>query len=156
MTSLVIYDSQFGNTEKIARAVGLGLDADTKVLSVKDKTINVLNVLNNLNLLIVGSPTQGGRATMSVQKLINSIPAEGLKNVKVAAFDTRFIEKDQNFAIRLLIKTIGYAADKISRALVEKGGQQSVPPEAFFVTGKEGPLKDGELERAAEWAKKLL
>jgi hypothetical protein len=30
-----------------------------------------------------------------------------------------------------------------------------VPGEGFFVNGKEGPLKEGELERAASWAKEL-
>lgn len=159
MNALILYDSQFGNTEKIAQAIGLGLGADTKVLSVKETTTNILNNFNNLdvlNILIVGSPTQGGKATLSVKNLINNIPTDGLKNIKVAAFDTRFLEKDKNFALRALMKTVGYAAEKIAKLLESKGGHLALPPEAFFVEDKEGPLKDGELARAAEWAKKIL
>jgi hypothetical protein len=30
-----------------------------------------------------------------------------------------------------------------------------VPAESFFVTGSEGPLEDGELERAGAWTRDL-
>jgi hypothetical protein len=39
---------------------------------------------------------------------------------------------------------------------VKKGGELVFPPEGFLVKKSEGPLKDGELERAAEWAKGLV
>jgi hypothetical protein len=44
-------------------------------------------------------------------------------------------------------------ARPIADKLVEKGGRLIFPPEGFYVSGTEGPLKDGELERAAEWGK---
>jgi hypothetical protein len=47
----------------------------------------------------------------------------------------------------------GYAAEPIAKALVKCGGLQAVPPAGFFVHGSEGPLWDGELERAKEWGK---
>jgi len=31
-----------------------------------------------------------------------------------------------------------------------------MPPEGFLVTGEKGPLKEGELERAADWAKLVI
>jgi len=31
-----------------------------------------------------------------------------------------------------------------------------VPPEPFFVEGTEGPLKEGELQRAAGWAEEIV
>ncbi len=43
-----------------------------------------------------------------------------------------------------------------SSSLKTKGGTLILSPEAFFVKGKEGPLKEGELERAAGWAKGIL
>jgi hypothetical protein len=46
----------------------------------------------------------------------------------------------------------GYAANTIASTLKKKGGQLLVPPEGFLVTGEQGPLKEGELERAARWA----
>ena len=49
----------------------------------------------------------------------------------------------------------GYAAKPIADRLEKKGGQLAVPPEGFYVTDTEGPLVEGELERAAEWARKI-
>jgi flavodoxin I len=153
MKTLVIYNSQFGNTEKIAKAIGNTVGSGVKVA----RPIEVdTDGLQAFNLLIVGSPTQGGRPTPALQKFLDDISTDALKNIKVAAFDTRFLLKDQNFALRMLMKTIGYAADKIAKILVSKGGKQVIPPEGFIVKGKEGPLKEGELERAGEWAKQIL
>ena len=49
-------------------------------------------------------------------------------------------------------KTGGYAAPSIAKRLEKAGGRLAVPPEGFAVVGTEGPMKQGELERAAEWA----
>jgi len=152
MKSLVLYDSQFGNTEKIAKAIGAGLGDDVKVVSAKDVP---LSDLKSLDLLIVGSPTQGGRPTQALQQFFNSIPPDSLKNIKVAAFDTRFSEKAHNFGLRLIMNIFKYAAGRIANTLETKGGILAIQPEGFFVIGKEGPLKQGELERAMVWAKKL-
>jgi flavodoxin len=153
MTNLVLYDSQFGNTEKIAQAIGRGISGDVQVLPVKD-TGNI--AWSELKLLVVGSPTQGGRATPMLQKVFETIPANGLQGVRVAAFDTRFDEAKQSFALKLLMKTIAYAAEKIAKTLQAKGGTLAAPPEAFVVTGKEGPLAAGELERAEQWGASLM
>jgi hypothetical protein len=49
----------------------------------------------------------------------------------------------------------GYAADPIAKGLVKKGAELKGTAEGFFVNASEGPLRDGELERAAAWAKEL-
>ncbi|MFC1983163.1 hypothetical protein ACFLV5_05230 [Chloroflexota bacterium] len=38
---------------------------------------------------------------------------------------------------------------------MKKGGNLVVPEEGFFVKDKEGPLVDGEIERAARWARSM-
>jgi len=77
----------------------------------------------------------------------------------VAAFDTRLnaeaISKTPGF-LRVLIGIFGYAAEPIAKTLVRKGGTQVLPPTGFLVPASEGPLVDGELERAGKWASKLL
>jgi len=50
----------------------------------------------------------------------------------------------------------GNAAGRIARNLEKKGGTLISSPEGFFVTATKGPLKEGELERAAGWAKGML
>lgn len=149
MKSLIIYDSQFGNTEKIAKAIAKSIPS-SKLLRIDEL---VSEDIDGVSLLIVGSPTQGGKATVLLQELLDQIPAGKLIGVKVAAFDTRFREKDVNFALKILLRTIDYAAPKIARVLKSKGGKLIVRPEGFIVRGKEGPLAEGELERAKKWIK---
>jgi flavodoxin len=141
MKVLVVYDSMYGNTEKIARAIGSAISGEVKVL--RPSEVNPAE-LESIDLLIVGSPTQGGRPMPAIQGFLNRV-SESIKGVKVAAFDTRYSTK--------LVGIFGFAAKKIADNLKEQGAILAAPPEAFFVKGKEGPLKDGELERAASWAK---
>ncbi len=56
----------------------------------------------------------------------------------------------------IIAKLFGYAAGHIADSLKAQGGHIAAPPEGFIVDGKEGPLKQGELERAARWAKAIL
>ena len=142
MKALVIYDSLYGNTEKIAKAIGGAISSEVKVLPVGQANPAELK---SLDLLIVGSPTQGGRATKPIQAFLDKIPGTDLKGINVAAFDTRYASK--------WVRIFNYAAGRIADNLKDKGGNLVTPPEGFFVTGKEGPLKGEELERAAGWAK---
>ncbi len=152
MNALIMYDSAYGNTAKVAQAIE---DALSSRGPVKMKRISESQEedLTGVDLLIVGSPTQGGRPTQPTQEFIGHLPS--LNGLKVAAFDTRLSIAKQGFALKLLIKTIGFAAEKIARALKAKGGLIAKDPGAFVVTGKEGPLADGELERVAVWAHHL-
>lgn len=152
LKGLVIYDSMYGNTEKIAKSIGGATTADIKVLRASEAN---LSDLKSINFLIIGSPTQAFRATKSIQTFIKSIPGDALKGIDVVAFDTRMSASDVGTGLGFLMKIGGYAAPRIANALKKKGGNLAVPPEGFFVTGKEGPLKEGELDRAASWAKAI-
>lgn len=152
MKALIIYDSFFGNTEKIAMAIGesLGGADAVRVADVK------AGQLQGLDLVLVGSPTRGFRASDGTRAFLKGLPAGALKGARVAAFDTRLEMKPSVPGIlRFLEKIFGYAADPIGKALASKGGTLVAPPEGFIVDGTEGPLKDGELARAAQWAKTL-
>jgi flavodoxin len=154
--ALVAYDSAYGNTEQIAHAIGgtLGTQEDVTVLRVGEVKPDQLK---DLGLLVVGSPTQGFRPTRETKGFLGRIPARGLAGVKVAAFDTRYQLTDASpRVLRVMIRWFGYAAKSIADRLVGKGGELVVPPAGFFVEGTEGPLKHGELERAAEWAGQLV
>lgn len=143
MKTLVIYDSVNGNTAAIARSIGSALGGAAKVVSAGGVAGADLKAVERV---IVGSPTLGGRPTESMQKLLS----EGLRDVKgmkVAAFDTRISAR---FA-----KMFGYAARKIADSLQQNGGNLIAEPEGFIVKGRKGPLADGELERAAAWARTL-
>jgi len=143
MKTWIVYDSAWGNTEQVARSIG-------EAIGVKASRVTEIDPAdaNKVDLLIVASPTQGGRPTPATQGFLDALKPASLGKVRVAAFDTRIPMK---FA-----KLFGYAAGKIAASLVAKGGNQVAAPEGFFVRGRKGPLADGELERAAEWGKKLV
>jgi len=145
MKALIVYDSVYGNTEKIARAIAEAITPSGEVKVLRAGEANP-SELESIDLLIVGSPTHGGRPTPAIQNLINKIPE--LQGIKVAAFDTRIPTK--------LVRVFGYAAGRIANNLKKKGSTLIASPEGFFVTGGQGPLKEGELERAAAWAKGIL
>jgi flavodoxin len=156
MKILVIYDSFFGNTEQIARAIGdaLGSPDDVGLIRVNDVRPEHMT---GLDLLIVGSPTRAFRPTPAITRLLKRIPKDGLGGVRVAAFDTRIAVTDVKPRILgFLVRLFGYAANPILGLLKKKGGQAVLPPEGFLVGGTEGPLKEGELERARDWARQAL
>ena len=156
MKALVVYDSIFGNTEQIARSVGKALGSQTDVEVVKVNQFKP-GQLTGVNLLIVGSPTRAFRPTPAIKKFLGRIPRNGLKGVRVASFDTGISLDDIDSSIgRFFINFFGYAAKPIANKLVKKGGDLINDPEGFFVKDSEGPLKESELERAADWAGQIL
>ena len=155
MKALVVYDTRFGNTQKIAEAIGGAIEGDVKVVHVTEANASALD---SLDLLVVGSPTQGASHTPVVQNFLDKIPEGALKNINVAAFDTRYSTKSGGIGTRLIAamaKGFGFAAPRIADILKEKGGNLLAEPEGFIVNGTRGPLKHGEIERATTWAKKL-
>jgi flavodoxin I len=147
MKVLIVYDSVYGNTEKITQAMAEAIATSGEAKLLRAGEANPPE-LESIELLIVGSPTHGGRPTPAVQDFLNVVAEQSLKGIKVAAFDTRATSK---FA-----KIFGNAAGRIARHLTKKGGVLVGSPQGFLVTGTKGPLKEGELERAAAWTKGIL
>ena len=152
MKACIIYDSMYGNTEKIAQAIGEGLTGEVTVVSIGEANPSELKTCD---LLILGSPVHGGRATPALDTFIKQLPENSLEGISVAAFDTRFESEEQGVGLRILMSVIRYAAPRLAKALVKKGGILVAEPEGFIVENKEGPLKVGELERATKWASQL-
>lgn len=155
MKSVVIFDSMYGNTEKIAQAIGKVLQTRgvARVISIKEAG---LADVKGSDLLLVGSPTQAFSSLPAVKTWLKNLPKGSLAGIKVAAFDTRMdVKKVNNKFLTFMEAIFGYAAEKIGKALVSKGGNPVSQPEGFFVDGSEGPLTTGELERAEEWARNL-
>jgi len=140
--TLVIYDSIYGNTERIAQTIAEATGGLVR------RAVDVQpGDWAGLDLLIVGSPTHGGWYTEAIRDLLKATPA--LAGVKVACFDTRTRSKIGAFLF-------GFAAPRIARSLQASGGRLVAPPEGFIVSGTQGPLLAGELERAAGWARRLV
>jgi len=142
MHAIVLYDSQYGNTERIAQAIADALGQFGTARAVRVAKESPCN-LEGVDLLVMGGPTQGWRPTKAIQSFLEHVPDGSWSGLAAAAFDTRFRSP------RLLT---GSAARRIFKSLRIKGCSLLLPAESFFVKGTEGPLHDGELERAASWA----
>ena len=161
MRSLVVYESWFGNTKQVAEQIAavLAREGEVDLVSVEEPAPPVEDV----DLLVVGAPThvhglsgkrsreaaldQGGSGMpgIGVRGWIEALP-NGARGPRAAAFDTR--------ADRPVL-LVGSAARGIARRLRQHGYVLAAEPESFFVEGTPGPLEEGEIERAAEWAKAL-
>lgn len=175
MKARVVFESMFGNTETIARAVADGLSAwgHTEVLHV-DRAASAPP--SGLDLLVVGGPTHAfgmsrktsrqdaaARAADPVvsgtdtglREWVERLPAahgdpgqpgSGPEGLAVAAFDTRIGKPHW---------LVGSAARGAAKRLRARGYRLVAPPESFIVTDMPGPLRDGEVERARAWGKGL-
>ncbi|NTU74953.1 MAG: flavodoxin family protein, partial [Anaerolineaceae bacterium] len=133
MKAMVIYDSIFGNTEQVARAVAGALGSPEEVSLFKIGTVKP-EQLAGLGLLVVGSPTRAFKATPAVTDFLAALPAGALKGVKVAAFDTRISPQDaKNLIYTIVAKLFGFAAKPMAALLGQKGGELTAPGEGFVV-----------------------
>ncbi len=156
MKILVIYDSFFGNTQKVADAITEALTPSHEVSAIKVDAANV-DQLPKADLIFVGSPTRAFSPSQNMTAFLKTIPAQSLANVKVAVFDTRIAPEDiKPKLVGLAIKLAGYADKKIISQLKTSGATVIQPGEGFVVAESEGPLKEGELARAANWAKAVV
>ncbi len=147
MRAFIVYDSVYGNTEKIAKAIAeaLGSHGEVRLLRAGDAE---MPEFSPGDVLLAGCPTHAGRPTQTMQEFLDRIPEASLQGIKACAFDTRVSAR--------WVKILGFAAGRIASSLKKKGANLATKPEGFFVTGKEGPLKDGELGRAADWARGVV
>jgi flavodoxin len=146
MQSIVIYDSLFGNTEKIARVIYNGLAPHGLSRLVMAGEIN-LGELTAETLVVLGSPTQNRGLSPAMQALVDTAPAHALAGRAVVVFGTRLNQPR--------LRT-GSAAQSLAGETRKLGGRMLVPAEDFLVQGDQGPLALDELRRAAEWVPLIL
>lgn len=153
---LLIYDSLFGNTAIIAhRLADAAREKGNEVLEVKVGETTDL-ILKKADVLIIGSPTQSFNASKPMLEFLDKLESDSIKNKPTLVFDTRIdLKKIDSKFLRWLVNRGGYATAPISKKLKKKGAH-ILGAEGFLVTDREGPLKEGELERAGEWIKNLI
>jgi flavodoxin len=93
MKALAVYDSYFGNTERVAQTIGQALGSHDEV-EVRRASAAQPQQPEGLDVLEVGSPTRAFHATQGMKQLLRRIPSRGLKGVGTAAFDTRVSIED--------------------------------------------------------------
>ena len=146
MNALAVYYSKFGNTRRVAEAIADTLKSKGAVRVTGTDELTASD-LQRSDLVVMGSPTHRMKLPEEVQSILKSLPAGALEGASVAAFDTSY--KMSGWLARFT------AARKLARALRRLGGRQVVPAETFHVVEREGPLYEGEIERAKTWAESV-
>jgi hypothetical protein len=164
MRAIVVYESVYGNTRAIAEAIADGLGG-ADVIPVSKAGLSC----ESADLIVVGGPTHmhGLASGRSRQVAADAAKEDGShvepeataepglrgwlrdllesNGARAATFDTR-LDKAPWFT--------GLASRGIARRL-RRHGYDVVASESFLVADTEGPLEEGELERARSWGTKL-
>ena len=160
MNAVVVYESHWGNTAAIARAVAEGLGPEARVLTTDEaSTASIADA----DLIVAGAPVIG--FSLASDKMRDNMANDSSKapappdlahpsmrswlrdlppgHGRSAAFETRiwWSPRGATGDIERGLRTAGYAP-------VAKAAK-------FVVEGTYGPLRDGELERARRWGLEL-
>jgi flavodoxin len=148
MNALVVYHSEFGNTRQVAEAIAEVFQATGAARTLSAEQLAAAD-LQDVDLVVMGTPTHKMNLPEAVRPVFEKLPRRILRGVPVAAFDTSY--EMSAFLARFT------AAKRVDRMLRRLGGKRLVPPETFHVHHHhEGPLYDGEVERAKTWAETIL
>lgn len=159
MRAIVVYESHWGNTEAIARAVAEGFGPEAVLLTTDEAGPEVVA---DAELIVAGAPVMA--FSLPTEKMVAGLATDeggptppetsrrpmrswlqGLPPGRGAhaAFETR------------VWWSPGGATGAIERALEAAGYTRLAKAQRFVVEGKYGPLRPGELERAREWGAEL-
>jgi flavodoxin len=153
---VLVYDSLFGNTATIARKLAeTARSIGHELIEMKVTAIDN-HLLKSATYLIIGAPTQSFNASKPMLEFLENLDPEAIKNKKTIVFDTRIaLETIDSKFLRWLVNRGGYATAPMSKKLKKKGAI-ILSAEGFMVTDREGPLAEGEIERAGEWLREVL
>ena len=157
MTALVVFESMFGNTEEVARAVAEGIWTRMPATVVEVGHAPDPGQAD-VDLLVVGAPThafglsrqrtrdsaaeQVGHPGISSGRGVREWLADASTcSLMAVAFDTHVSKPDLP----------GHAGRRAQRRLKSLGCRMVAPAESFAVEGMQGPLATGELDRARAW-----
>ena len=136
--AIVIYDSMFGNTEKIAKALALGLEKHRVKVDCKKVDEVDAGKLIDYEFLAVGGPTHVAGMSEQMKIFLESAGDVNLKDKKGFCFDTRNRSRFNRF-------DLNSAAKRIEKKMKKKKVKIVKPRESAIVEGREGPLeKDAE------------
>lgn len=161
--ALVVYESMWGNTEQIARAIaeGLGTRLEVSVVEVSDAPAAPGD---DVALVVAGGPThafsmtrentradavkQGarqGHVGIGLREWLSALPGRP-DGQRMVTFDTR---------VKQVRHLPGSAAKSAGRVARQHGYPRFADSESFYVDDVAGPLLDGETTRAVQWGDAL-
>jgi flavorubredoxin len=131
--AIVVYDSVYGNTEKVARAIAQGLEnsGGIKAEVVRAENADIAGI-SEYDIIIVGAPTHAWKPSEKVRNFLDRIDPSILHGKKGFAFDTKYKSR-----------LAGSAAKKIQSTLSKLGIEIVTESVSAIVKASEGPLEEG-------------
>jgi flavorubredoxin len=163
---MVVYESMYGNTQRVAEAIGDGLRSNFEV-EVREVS-NAARHVDGVDLLIVGGPIHAWSMTRpSTRKDVREHVGDAAivsSGIGIREFLDRLHEANRaqpqlaatfDTAIRTRWFPTGSAAKPAAKQLAHHGYRLIAEPQHFYVEDQRGPLVEGELERARAWGAQL-
>ncbi len=150
---LVVYESKYGNTKRVAETIIEGMKEIPGVeASLRERKDVNYKELPNCNAILIGSPNHMGNATHGILGFIGKVDKLKLAGKLVAVFDTYRGVYDRAKASQFQV-----AMKKMEKRLGEKAPTMNLvtPGLSIMVQGKEGPITEGELPKAKEFGAKF-
>jgi len=149
-TAIIVYESVYGNTKKIAEAISQGISSVDGIECIVKKTGDIhTDDLCDYDAILFGGPNHNQGPALNLIKFIDRAAIVHLKAKVGAAFDT-YTGGNKNIAVKKLETKI---LDKIPGISLSEGFSAKV-------TGRKGPLADDEESRAhefgVEFGKKII
>ena len=158
MKAVVVYESLWGNTAAAAKAIAEGIGGDARAVSTAEATSDIVK---DADLIVAGAPLLGFKLPDdAMRQSIGANKANPTPDLSHPAMRDWLAKlpagtgRGAGFETRIWWSP-GSAAKTIAESLATLGYEPAAPAEKFIVTGKYGPLKDGELDRARAWGATL-
>lgn len=145
MKSLVVYYSKSGNTEKIARAIATGLEAELK-------KIEEIENVSSYELICIGTPVHAFAPAKPIKKFLKELP--DLPGKKGAGFCTMHAFGDKR-TLRIIKEKSEVKGIKFLSGFSCRGASSifgDIGPKIF----NKGKPNEEDLKKAEDFGKKLL
>jgi hypothetical protein len=161
LRAVVVYESLWGNTAAIARAIAEGLGPDVRAMTTDEATPAVVA---DADLIVAGAPVLGfSLPTDQMLEGIRKNPGNAPRPADLSHPSMRhWLEtlpagrgRCAAFETRIRGPVPGSATKAILAGLEGKGYTPAAEKAPFYVGGKYGPLRDGEVEKARAWGAEL-
>lgn len=168
MKAVVVYESLWGNTAAVARAIAEGIGPDARAMSTTEATSEAIA---GADLIVAGAPvhsmsipTEQTREWARTGSLGPNGDPPDLSHPMMRAWLSE-LPKGQGFSAAFDTRVRAWygrgAASRIDKALKDAGYRPIGRPRGFFVTGDpikpttDGTLREGEEEQARLWGAEL-
>lgn len=156
MKVLVVYDSNFGNNEKIAKVLEKEIGKKHQI-SICHVNYFKETLLSGVDLLIIGSPTHAFHPTKAIKHMIRKMDSSMIQSMWIGLYDTRLdMGKVDLLILKVMKKLRGSAVGKMKQMLLKKNAKIKHEINGFIVSDKEGPVKSSEWEKIKSWANQLV